>query len=231
MNKSRIEQGLADYLGAKLAAGEPSQIFTADANLDQLSIVGHGYANQDQLRLLTASDLPAPLVEGRPYHVINATTDTFQLALFQDGAAIDLTDAGTGPHTAHKVVVATRPGTSDQLLPTSGHTAILTLEHATLEAGHLGTGMLRVQLQTAGALQQGALAGFQEAMDRVEAAFPKQHKAGYAGANALMSAAVTLATGGEMTINGNFAYGWEDAEDEARFIQDYVIKVGLAESP
>jgi len=42
--------------------------------------------------------LPTPLTAGSAYYVINTTGTTFKLSLTQGGAAIDITDAGTGTH-------------------------------------------------------------------------------------------------------------------------------------
>jgi hypothetical protein len=45
-----------------------------------------------------ANTLPAPLVEGTPYFVINRSNQSFQVSLTSGGAAVNLTNSGTGGH-------------------------------------------------------------------------------------------------------------------------------------
>lgn len=72
-----------------------SATFTADSSTDTLTSTGHGLTTS-YVVLAKGSDLPAPLVMGTRYYVINPTTDTLQLSLTDGGAAIDLTDNGSG---------------------------------------------------------------------------------------------------------------------------------------
>lgn len=76
-------------------------VITADAGTDFLTAVAHGRSNGDVVLLSTDDTLPAGLAAATAYYVVNKTTDTFQLALSSGGAAIDLTDAGTGTHKFH----------------------------------------------------------------------------------------------------------------------------------
>lgn len=76
--------------------------FTADAGTDTITSNGHGLANGDALLLSSSTTLPGGLAAGTVYYVIGATANTFQLALSAGGAAVNITDAGTGTHRWHK---------------------------------------------------------------------------------------------------------------------------------
>lgn len=80
-------------------------IFTADAGTDTLTMTAgyHELANNDVLTLSNSGGaLPAGLSAGTVYHVINAVAGTgaFQVSLTEGGSAVNITDAGTGTHTA-----------------------------------------------------------------------------------------------------------------------------------
>lgn len=75
-------------------------VFTAAGfATDTLTSAGHGMSNGTVLTVATATTLPAGLAASTHYYVRDAATDTFKLALTPDGAAVDITDAGTGAHT------------------------------------------------------------------------------------------------------------------------------------
>lgn len=77
------------------------QDFTADDTTDVITITGHGYANGDRIRVSNAGGaLPAGLAADTTYFVLNVTANTFQVSLSLNGAVVDITDAGTGTHTA-----------------------------------------------------------------------------------------------------------------------------------
>lgn len=63
-----------------------------------LTKVGHGLPNGTAIYLSVVSGgiLPTELVVGTVHYVVNATADTFQLALTEGGAAITFTGYGTG---------------------------------------------------------------------------------------------------------------------------------------
>ena len=46
---------------------------------------------------------PAPLINGGTYYITNATDDTFQLTYTYGGAALNITDIGTGFHFLKKI--------------------------------------------------------------------------------------------------------------------------------
>lgn len=75
-----------------------SQSFTADAGTDVITANAHGLSNGQTLRFKGA-DLPGGLVQVTVYYVRDVTTNTFKLAATGGGAAIDITDAGSGTMT------------------------------------------------------------------------------------------------------------------------------------
>lgn len=88
----------------------PKPLFTAQAQRDHYGVVrsdkqatinnttnvftsvAHGFTNDAPVTVdISGEDVPAPLSKGTIYYVINATADTFQIALTVGGAAIDIT--------------------------------------------------------------------------------------------------------------------------------------------
>ncbi len=79
---------------------QPTQTFTASASTDRLTCYQHGVKHNNQLLLTTtAADLPAPLAIATRYFAVNVSDVSFQLASEPSGAAINITDAGTGVHS------------------------------------------------------------------------------------------------------------------------------------
>lgn len=76
--------------------------FTATAATDIVNATAHGLSNGDALTLTTSDTLPDPLAVDTVYYVVSKTTDTFKLSATSGGAAIDITDTGTGLHKFHK---------------------------------------------------------------------------------------------------------------------------------
>jgi len=66
-----------------------------NATTNVFTSVAHGLIDDD-IVVLTGADLPAPLAAATNYYVVTATDDTFQLSATSGGAAIDITDTGTG---------------------------------------------------------------------------------------------------------------------------------------
>lgn len=75
---------------------------TVDTGTNFFTSTAHGYSNDDPVRLRSVDgNLPVPLEEGilgqsKIYYIRNKTDDTFQLGLTAGGAAIDITNAGSG---------------------------------------------------------------------------------------------------------------------------------------
>ncbi len=79
---------------------QPTQNFTADATTDRLTCYQHGIREGDQLLLTTnAADLPAGLLTATRYFAVNIDEVSWQVSLRAQGAAVDITDAGTGTHS------------------------------------------------------------------------------------------------------------------------------------
>jgi len=70
-----------------------------DAVNDRITLSDHGLPANHPVRFTTAGTLPTGLAASTTYHVIVVDGDTIQLAASVDGAALDITAAGTGPHT------------------------------------------------------------------------------------------------------------------------------------
>lgn len=63
---------------------------------------GHGYSNGDAITFATDGTLPAGMYTETKYYVINSATNTFKFSATSGGAAVTLTSAGSGTHTARK---------------------------------------------------------------------------------------------------------------------------------
>lgn len=67
---------------------------------DQIILTAHGLLAGAPIQFTTTSALPTPLLTNTVYYVLVVDANTIQVALTEGGAAIILTDDGTGPHTA-----------------------------------------------------------------------------------------------------------------------------------
>jgi hypothetical protein len=78
-----------------------AKAFTAVAATDLCSATGHKFISGTRVRLTTTGTLPAGLAPLTDYFVRDAdlTAGTLKLAATLGGAAIDITDTGTGTHT------------------------------------------------------------------------------------------------------------------------------------
>lgn len=91
---------LLNVIGVKYGLGSGTA-FTVTAANDTIDITSHGFSNGDRFILSSTTTLPAGLSAETLYYVVEATTNTFKLSLTVGGAAIDITDAGTGTHYLH----------------------------------------------------------------------------------------------------------------------------------
>jgi ELWxxDGT repeat protein len=72
-------------------------IFTADAATDTLTLNAHGFNNGVTVQVSNIGGaLPGGVVANTLYYIVNATTNTFKLSTTLGGAAINLTNNGTG---------------------------------------------------------------------------------------------------------------------------------------
>lgn len=95
---SREYQGLGFYgnvFSRSEKIGDNGDITAVDTSGNTLTSNNHGLNNGAIVYTIGAS-LPAPLVQGTPYYIVNKTSNTFQLSLTLGGAAIDITSAGSG---------------------------------------------------------------------------------------------------------------------------------------
>jgi hypothetical protein len=85
------------------------QTVTADsATDDKLDATGHSLVNTGRVRFTSsAGDLPNPLAPETVYYVVNKTANDFEVSLTSGGAAVDITNNGTGTHAVHAVTQAT----------------------------------------------------------------------------------------------------------------------------
>jgi hypothetical protein len=75
----------------------PKAISGVDTGTDVITATAHGLVDTDPVRVRSTNGvLPVPLSKDAKYFVRDKTDDTFKLALTSGGAAIDITDAGSG---------------------------------------------------------------------------------------------------------------------------------------
>lgn len=78
---------------------------------DLVTLAGHGLPNGKRVSFTSITSTTGISVY-RPYYVVNATTDTFQLSLTADGAPIALTTDGSGAIIYQTLVIAIDPNVS-----------------------------------------------------------------------------------------------------------------------
>jgi hypothetical protein len=73
-----------------------ARVATANATGDYIECDQHGLIDDQEVsfRAETGGTLPAPLVEGTTYYVIEVSTSRFQVSATEGGAAVPLTTAG-----------------------------------------------------------------------------------------------------------------------------------------
>lgn len=78
--------------------------FTADATTDVITVgSGHGLTVGRIVRFTTTTTLPAGLSADTDYYVLTVTSATITVSAYPNGTAVDITDTGTGTHTATEV--------------------------------------------------------------------------------------------------------------------------------
>lgn len=86
--------------GSGTAYTEVAKTFTADAATDVLTSTAHGFTDGKVVQFTTTGTLPGGLSLATDYFVINSATNTYKVSATPNGAAVDITSAGTGTHTA-----------------------------------------------------------------------------------------------------------------------------------
>ena len=105
----------------------PQQFTEANINTgtNTITITGHGLA--DNTRVVVRNEggaLPAGLsgAVGTEYYIITSASDTFQLSATEGGAAVDITDTGSGIHRIFKSYYQTPNPTAVFKIPDNGLT-------------------------------------------------------------------------------------------------------------
>lgn len=76
--------------------------FTADNTTETFTASAHGLSNDSVLEVKNSGGaLPTGITANTKYYVVNATTDTFQLSASKGGAALAISDNGSGTNTFH----------------------------------------------------------------------------------------------------------------------------------
>ena len=76
--------------------------FTADNTTETFTAAAHGLSNDNVLEVKNSGGaLPTGISANTKYYVVNATTNTFQLSASKGGAAVAISDNGSGTNTFH----------------------------------------------------------------------------------------------------------------------------------
>lgn len=89
---------VALYPGANFK-GSPNGTITVDTTTDEIIRTAHGVPVNDRVHFTTSGTLPAPLSASTVYCVISVTTDRYKISTTCGGAAIDITNTGSGTHS------------------------------------------------------------------------------------------------------------------------------------
>lgn len=72
---------------------------------DTITSPAHGFPDNSRVVFTSTGTVPAGLTAGTTYYVVSTATNTFQVSATLGGAAIDITDVGTGLHTVTRTRV------------------------------------------------------------------------------------------------------------------------------
>lgn len=100
--------------------GSPQQITEANINTgtDVITISNHGLADNTLVVVRNEGGaLPGGLSAATEYYIISSTTHTFELSETEGGAAVDITDTGSGIHRIFKCYFQTANPTSVIQIP------------------------------------------------------------------------------------------------------------------
>jgi hypothetical protein len=81
--------------------GGSSTVTISYASPAVIGWTAHGLPNGTAVTFTTTGTLPTGLTAGTTYYVVNANTDTFNVAATLGGTVINTTSAGSGVHTGH----------------------------------------------------------------------------------------------------------------------------------
>lgn len=100
---NRIYIGGTGHMCVAMVGDEPTDAtFTAVAD-DTCTSANHGMSNGQIVVVTSTTTLPAGLSTNTHYFVIDAAANTFKLSASLGGAAVNITDSGTGVHTMHRI--------------------------------------------------------------------------------------------------------------------------------
>lgn len=115
-----------------------SAVFTVANATDIFTSAAHGLSDNDVITVANSGGaLPTGLSASTYYHIITATTNTFQVSVSRGGSAVDMSDDGSGTNTWYK------EGASNVIDVSSFSTAVVTINTS---------GSANVTLKVAGAI-------------------------------------------------------------------------------
>lgn len=79
--------------------GAVASTITVDTSSDEVLHSAHGKVVNDRVHFTSTTTLPTPIVATIAYCITSITTDRFKISATCGGAAIDITDTGTGTHS------------------------------------------------------------------------------------------------------------------------------------
>lgn len=96
-----------DYSAGYLLPGFPEvnkEFGTSEVDIatDKITATAHGLVVGDTVRFRSTDTLPAGLALNRDHYCRDVTDDDFKVANEKNGAAVDLTDGGSGTHTVER---------------------------------------------------------------------------------------------------------------------------------
>lgn len=99
-------EGLEGFEAISEFSGFPTDqaigTFTVNASTDVVTLAGHGLSEGTRIRVASGTTLPAGLSAATDYFVRDVTPNTFKLSATAGGSAVDITNTGTGTHTASR---------------------------------------------------------------------------------------------------------------------------------
>lgn len=92
------EPWFGTLVSTKIKAPGSKAFTTADVDIlnDEITIIGHGFAENSSGYFSTSGTLPIPLLDSTLYYVRNKTANTFQVSTLKGGSIVDITTIGTG---------------------------------------------------------------------------------------------------------------------------------------
>lgn len=99
--RSHVDKCIFDRGGqAMVVDGADAETAAADNTTNTFTASAHGFSDGMLVVFSTSGALPAEIVAGEEYYVVNKTTNTFQVSQTLGGDVLAFTDDGSGTHTA-----------------------------------------------------------------------------------------------------------------------------------